>query len=175
MWSVSGSSVAVPLSRLPPAAATTTAEQPEAGQTMDTTRITAQSFEQNLAVALHRPEGGTSEVPTVLRYDSSDPYALTMYFQLTDGPVPWTFSRELLSTGLTEPTGDGDVHVWSCLDDAGLAVAMVELCSPDGDVLVQFRAHDVVSFLDRTEALVPTGEESALLDIDATITACFGR
>ncbi len=138
---------------------------------MDTTRIAAQSFEQSLSVALHRPEGGTSEVPTILRYDSSDPYALTMSFQLAEGPVPWTFGRELLSGGLFEPTGDGDVHVWPGLDDHGFATVSIELCSPHGNALVDLRTTDADRFVTRSHALVAPGEESAHVDVDGLITA----
>lgn len=138
---------------------------------MDTTRIAAQSFEQSLSVALHRPEGGTAPVPTILRYHSSDPYALTMSFQLTAGEVPWTFGRELLSGGLFEPTGDGDVHVWPGLDDDGYATVSIELCSPHGNALVELRTADADRFVARSHALVAPGDESAHLDLDALITA----
>jgi hypothetical protein len=138
---------------------------------MDTTRTAAQSFEQSLSVALHRPEGGTSEVPTILRYDSSDPYALTMSFQVAEGRIPWTFGRELLSGGLFEPTGDGDVHVWPGLDDHGLATVSIELCSPHGNALVDLRTIDADRFVTRSHALVPPGEESVHVDVDALITA----
>ena len=55
----------------------------------------------------------------------------------------WTFGRELLSDGLYEPSGDGDVHVWPCLDSDGRAVVIIELCSPDGEALVQARTSDL--------------------------------
>ena len=138
---------------------------------MDITRTAAQSFEQSLVVALHRPEGGTSEVPTVLRYDSSDPFALTIAFQLSEGPVPWTFARDLLSTGLTEPTGDGDVHVWPGLDDEGFATVSIELCSPNGNALVELRTAEADLFMTRSHAVVAPGAESAHLDVDALIAA----
>jgi hypothetical protein len=142
---------------------------------MDLTRDNAPTLAQPLLADLCTVDGVSAQVLTDLAYDPRDPFAVTLVFRTQPRPVRWTFARQLLTDGLVEPTGDGDVHVWSCLDDAGLAVAMVELSAPGGDVLVQFRAHDVVSFLDRTEALVPTGQESALLDIDAAITACLGR
>jgi hypothetical protein len=142
---------------------------------MDLTRDNARTLAQPLLADLCTVDGVSAQVLTDLTYDPRDPFAVTLVFRTQPRPVRWTFARSLLTDGLLEPTGDGDVHVWTCLDDAGLAVAMVELCSPDGDVLVQFRSHDVVSFLDRTEALVPTGQESALLDLDGTIAACLGR
>ena len=142
---------------------------------MDLTRDNARTLAQPLLADLCTTEGISAQVLTDLTYDPLDPFAVTLVFRTQPRPVRWTFARSLLTDGLLEPTGDGDVHVWASLDDAGMAVAMVELCSPDGDVLVQFRSHDVVSFLDRTEAVVPTGQESALLDLDATIAAFLDR
>ena len=49
---------------------------------------------------------------------------MTASFHLAGGPVRWTFGRDLLSGGLCEPTGDGDVHVWPCVNDQGYAVAL---------------------------------------------------
>lgn len=138
---------------------------------MDTTRLAAQTFEHSVSVALRRPDGSTTEVPTVLSYDSSDPYALTIAFQLDEGSVPWTFARDLLSRGLVEPTGDGDVHVWPGLDDTGAAAVSIELCSPCGNALVEVRTSDADTFIARTHALVASGAESAHLDLDALIAA----
>jgi hypothetical protein len=87
--------------------------------------------------------------------------------------VRWTFGRELLSAGLYEPSGDGDVHVWPCLDSDGHAVVIIELCSPDGEALVQARTGDLTSFVGRMNKAVSPGSESSLLDIDALLAAIF--
>jgi hypothetical protein len=85
--------------------------------------------------------------------------------------VRWTFGRDLLAAGLYEPAGDGDVHVWPCLDAQGHAVVIVELCSPDGEALVQARTGDLTAFVEKmTKAVVP-GTESEYLDVDAAIAA----
>ena len=63
------------------------------------------------------------------------------------GEVRWTFGRDLLIGGLYEPTGDGDVHVWPCLDTDAHSVVMIELCSPDGEALVQARTSDITAFV----------------------------
>jgi hypothetical protein len=140
---------------------------------MDITSDPTRTLVQPLVAELCTVDGISARVLTDLSYDPRDPFAVSLVFRTQPRPVRWTFGRALLTDGLVEATGDGDVHVWPCLDDSGLAVVMVELCSPDGDVLVQLRSHDVVSFLDRTEAVVPTGQESDLLDVDAAIAACF--
>jgi hypothetical protein len=139
---------------------------------MDTTRLAVQSFQQSLVVALRSDEGSIVSVPSELGYDSANPYALTVSFHLDHGPVVvWTFARDLLSGGLTEPTGDGDVHVWPCLDNEGLAVLCVELCTPHGDALVELRTTDAVRFVDASHALVAPGEESPHVDVEAMVEA----
>ena len=55
--------------------------------------------------------GASMPIKAELRYDSNDPYAVTTVFLAGRSEVRWTFGRELLSRGLYEPTGDGDVHV----------------------------------------------------------------
>lgn len=138
---------------------------------MDTTRLAAQTFAQSLFVGLRAEDGCSLPVPAELSYNTSDPYALTISFFLDETPVPWRFARDLLSDGLIEPSGDGDVHVWPGPDDEGAPVVTIELCSPHGDALVEVRTGDAVAFVERSHALVAPGAESAHLDIDATITA----
>jgi hypothetical protein len=100
-------------------------------------------------------------------YDPADPFAVTMVIESGGGPEHWTFARELLIEGFHEPTGDGDVHVWPCLDTEGAAVVIVELESPAGGTLLQFGARVVHEFLSASLATVPQGEERN--DVDAWI------
>ena len=106
-----------------------------------------------------------------LRYDARDPYAVTTVFITNEQHIRWTFGRDLLIEGLYEPSGDGDVHVWPCLDADGRAVVIIELCSPDGEALVQARTGDLRSFVDRVTTVVEPGTESEYLDVDAAIAA----
>jgi hypothetical protein len=138
---------------------------------MDTTRLAAQTFAQSLMVNLRSVDGCIVPVLTELGYDSSNPYALTISFHREDSTVVWTFARDLLSSGLAEPTGDGDVHVWPSFDDNGSAVVVVELCTRDGDALVEVRTADAVAFVERSHAVVAAGKESVHLDVDGIITA----
>lgn len=128
---------------------------------------------QSVALELVDANGGVTPIQSELHYDPSDPYAVTMVFLTGVQSVRWTFSRDLLVEGLYEPAGDGDVHVWPCLDADGHAVVIVELCSPDGEALVQSRTGDLTSFVDRMCRMVPLGEESSHLDLDNTIAAIF--
>ena len=138
---------------------------------MDLTRILAQTITQSLSVNLRSVEGFAVPVATDLSFDSTDPYAVTIAFHTSATPIVWTFARDLLAEGMVEPTGDGDVHVWPSLDDEGVAIVTVELCSPDGDALVEIRSTDAAAFVDRMHAMVAPGDETAQLDLDGVIAA----
>ena len=105
-----------------------------------------------------------------LVFDHSDPYAITMHLEAKSGAVVWTFARELLADGLYVPTGDGDVQVWPCLGSSGDAVVIIELSSPDGAAILQAPSRTVHDFLALTFEVVPAGEESAHLTLDALIS-----
>jgi len=113
--------------------------------------------------------GNVTTLDASLGYDPADPYAVTATFRTAAGGVVWTFARDLLSRGLTTPTGEGDVHVWPCLDANGRAVVIVELTSPDGELVAQARTSDVYRFVSRALAVVPAGLESGRMDMDALI------
>ena len=115
--------------------------------------------------------GASTPLDAELQYDPRDPYAVTTVFMTGRSQVRWTFGRDLLAAGLYEPSGDGDVHVWPCLDADGHAVVIIELCSPDGEALVQARTGDLSRFVERMSKAVVPGSESAHLDVDAAIAA----
>jgi hypothetical protein len=128
---------------------------------------------QALTLELIDATGSVTPINAELHYDPSDPYAVTTVFMTGSSQVRWTFGRQLLVDGLYEPSGDGDVHVWPCLDSAGRAVVIIELCSPDGEALVQARTGDLNSFVERMLAVVAPGTESERVDLDAAISAIF--
>ena len=115
---------------------------------------------------LHDVAGlATRPLRVMFTYDPADPFAVTMTAHGVPAPVRWTFSRELLTEGVYEPTGDGDVHVWPCLSPCGEAVVIVELCSPAGGTLLQFPTRSVQEFVTSAELAVPRGREQ--VDVDA--------
>jgi hypothetical protein len=128
---------------------------------------------QTVTLDLVDSAGGSTPLETELSYDPRDPFAVTAAFNTVAGQVRWTFGRELLVGGLYEPTGDGDVHVWPCLDNDGAAVVIIELCSPDGEALVQAKAADMTAFVEKMTATVAPGAETDYLDVDAAIAAIF--
>jgi hypothetical protein len=130
---------------------------------------------QRVTLELIDATGAAMPIEAELRYDAADPYAVTAVFMTVAGQVRWTFGRDLLLEGLHEPAGDGDVHVWPCLDTQGRAVVVIELCSPDGEALVQVRTVDLTGFAERTVRAVAPGAESGLVDVDAAIAAILAE
>jgi hypothetical protein len=107
-----------------------------------------------------------------LRYDVSDPYAVQVAFHTGSGNdgdiVEWTFARQLLTDGVTRAVGEGDVRVWPS-QTAGQPVVCLSLSSPSGKALFEVPLPDLVEFLTRTYAAVPTGNESQFVDLDAEL------
>jgi len=128
---------------------------------------------QSVTLELIDPTGAVTPIEAELHYDPRDPYAVTTVFITGSSQVRWTFGRELLIEGMYEPSGDGDVHVWPCLDADGHAVVIIELCSPDGEALVQARTGDLSTFVERMSKAVAPGTESDHVDLDIAIAAIF--
>jgi len=126
---------------------------------------------QPVTLELIDPSGAVTPIDAELHYDPRDPYAVTTVFMTGASQVRWTFGRDLLTEGLYEPSGDGDVHVWPCLDAEGRAVVIIELCSPDGEALVQARTNDLSTFVERMSSVVAPGTESDHVDVDVAIAA----
>lgn len=114
-------------------------------------------------------------IPVELQYAARDPYAIRMTFHLPgDAPVSWTFGRELLLDGLSEACGEGDVHIEPTdardLLDVHLRLRVGEDCA-----LFRASAAPLVAFLDRTDKLVPLGQERTLGDFEGNLEAALGR
>ncbi len=127
---------------------------------------TAEVITENVELEFVDAQGAATAIDADLVFDPADPYAVTMVFRTGVQEVLWTFGRELLVGGLYEPTGDGDVHVWPCLSSSGTAVVIIELCSPDGELLVQASSRKVHSFVMQMLGSVPDGQESSFVDFD---------
>lgn len=125
---------------------------------------------RQLVLELLGPEG-TIPVEAELRYEPFDPYAVAMAFFNDGHEVVWHFGRDLLMTGLYEPTGDGDVQIFPSLDADDRAVIRLVLHSPHGQAIVEAQARDVLGFLARTIRAVWPGTEGDLISADAAIAA----
>lgn len=127
------------------------------------------SLTRALTLELIDAEGAVRPLEAELRYDNRDPYAVAACFDTGRTSVCWVFGRDLLARGLFSPTGDGDVHVWPCLDSLGRAVTIIELTSPEGEALMQAQSQELSDFLRLTEALVPSGSEAMHVNMDQVL------
>lgn len=114
-------------------------------------------------------------IPVELDFDSADPYAVRFTFDLPgDAPVTWAFSRELLLDGLSRPAGEGDIHV-EPVSGAHLSDVFVSLQVGSEQALFRVGAAPLVAFLDRTDRLVPLGQEETGGTLDAELDRIFAN
>ncbi len=126
---------------------------------------------RELTVQLVTDGQASVSLPAVMHYDVSDPFAVHATFRTGQGDgVSWVFARELLTTGIQQPTGEGDVRVWPSWN-AGSEVTFIALTSPDGEALLQARTRDLVEFLGCSYSLCAQGQELGHLDLDRAIAA----
>jgi hypothetical protein len=133
-------------------------------------QITAQAISEHVRMEFVDTEGLSTPLDAEFEYDPADPFAVSILFSDEPAPVRWTFARDLLIEGFYEPTGDGDVHVWPCLNTEGAAVVVLELSSPSGEVLVQVSSRALSTFIHQMVTMVPQGAEGNLVDLDAEIS-----
>jgi len=135
------------------------------------------ALSQGLHLQALDARGRTVEVRATFAYDAGDPWAVRILFPGgrggTAAPVCWVVARDLLLQGVTDPAGEGDVQLFPSVDEDGCAAVVMELCSPDGRLVLQLRTADLSRFLSRTLAVVPLGTES--IDLDELVDALVGR
>jgi hypothetical protein len=134
--------------------------------------VTAE-LELNLVV----PGGPSLPVACGLRYESNDPWAVRVAFQTGgegDGIVEWMFARQLLTDGIAQACGEGDVRVWPALHGTERVVNLA-MASPSGSALFEIDRDALVEFLQQTYLAVPTGHESDAVDLDAELAVLLSR
>jgi hypothetical protein len=135
------------------------------------------SVQVEIALHLVVPDGQALPVQASLRYEPSDPYAVHVVFHAgthdADAEVSWSFGRQLLVDGMSEPTGIGDVRAWPWLAEDGPVIALA-LTSPDGHALLHIPQAALRDFLTRTFTQVPLGQESSHLDMDQALAELLG-
>ncbi|RBY85647.1 SsgA family sporulation/cell division regulator [Blastococcus sp. TF02A-30] len=132
-----------------------------------------------ITLQLIGPQSWT-EVPALLCYEISDPYAVRIAFgdlgeddAAADDGIAWLVSRELLRAGLDAPAGEGDVRIWPA--HAAADVLFLHLRAPSGEALFELSRATVAGFLRQTEAMVPSGTESDLLALDDELHALLSN
>ncbi|WP_432074127.1 SsgA family sporulation/cell division regulator [Streptomyces wuyuanensis] len=110
-----------------------------------------------------------------LRYEPADPYVVrAAFFVDCDEPVEWVLGRDLLADGLEGSAGHADVRIWSAAGRGDESI-YIALESPAGTALLEVPVQDISSFLQDTQALVPRGTESGLIDWDAELAHLLPR
>jgi len=127
------------------------------------------SVTQSISMDCVDSSGQAMSLEAELGYNPADPYAVTATFMTSGGDVVWTFARELLIGGLTTPAGEGDVHVWPCVDSSGRSMVIIELYSPDGELLVQVPTKYLYRVVNPSLSTVPLGGEGDFIDLDLLI------
>lgn len=135
-----------------------------------TTRPT--SVSAHLKLRLLVPGTAALPVRADLHYEVADPYAVQISFHTgseTRGDVvQWTFARQLLSSGVAAPSGEGDVKVWPATT-SGPDMVCLALSSPSGRALFEVPLVDLVQFLGETYEAVPSGAEGSYVDVDGEL------
>ncbi|MCK1820841.1 SsgA family sporulation/cell division regulator [Streptomyces sp. XM83C] len=138
-------------------------------------RESAQAVQAEVMMSFLVSEELSFRIPVELRYEVCDPYAVRLTFHLPgDAPVTWAFGRELLIDGLGRPCGEGDVRV-SPVEPDSLSEVLIRLQVGSDQALFRSSSAPLVAFLDRTDKLVPLGQEGALADFDAHLDEALGR
>jgi hypothetical protein len=146
-------------------------------------RSSSTTISAELGLRLVVPQQTIVPLVASMFYSGSDPYAVRMAFHVgTDEPVEWIFARDLLAAGIESRQGEGDVHVWpsagSCTEagrdrpgsrDGGQKILNIELSSPFGQAHFEAPAQAMSAFLRRTYQIVPAGQESGYIDIEAEL------
>jgi hypothetical protein len=120
-----------------------------------------------LQVNLVVPLAPCAPVEATLDYRPEDPYAVRIAFrtQATSTAVEWAFARQLLTDGLTAPSGAGDVRTWPSQVE-GEPVVCLSLLSPTGSALFELPAGALLEFLACTYVAVPHDHECDHVDLD---------
>jgi hypothetical protein len=129
---------------------------------------------------------GNVTVPLMagLHYSRQDPYAVRMSFDTSmDEPVVWAFDRDMLAAGLDAPEGIGDIRTWPSAGSvaaeteaaAGEKILNIVLGPPSGCARFEVGAAAIEAFLTRAYELVPAGQESACLNLDAELTELLSQ
>ncbi|MDX3576524.1 MULTISPECIES: SsgA family sporulation/cell division regulator [unclassified Streptomyces] len=138
-------------------------------------RESVQAVQAEVMMSFLVSEELSFRIPVELGYESCDPYAVRLTFHLPgDAPVTWAFGRELLIDGVGRPCGEGDVRV-SPVEPDMLGEVLIRLQVGGDQALFRSSAAPLVAFLDRTDKVVPLGQEGALADFDAHLDEALNR
>lgn len=116
---------------------------------------------------------GDADLEAELRYDPSDPLAVALVIGADCAePVIWFFARDLLASGISSPSGEGDITIEPALTggDRLLRVTLATDCL----ATMTLSRDTALEFLIDTYTQVPSGCEMDRADLDAEILALLG-
>jgi hypothetical protein len=115
---------------------------------------------------------GDADLQAELRYDPSDPLAVSMAIGVEcEEPVVWVFARDLLADGVNHASGEGDITV-EPVADADRREIRITLATDCLATMIAPR-DKIVEFLVEAYTAVPSGCEMDGVDIDAEIATLF--
>lgn len=118
-----------------------------------------------------QPTGPRVPLRARLRYDVTRPYEVTLDLRPAGAPaVRWVLSRELLRSGTRVRCGAGDVRLAPVPGPGRSGLVLLRLGPPQADAVFAADRAELAEWLDRTEEVIPPGDESACVDWDALIT-----
>jgi hypothetical protein len=113
--------------------------------------------------------GQESPLLTRWSYRSDDPFAVMMSISRPSGRwIDWLLSRDLLISGLAAPAGIGDVRIAPFTDEE-FDVLEVRIGDDEGFASLEFDRDLIERFLDASFEIVPVGDESGVIDVEAEI------
>ncbi|MBB5160016.1 SsgA family sporulation/cell division regulator [Saccharopolyspora phatthalungensis] len=115
------------------------------------------------------PASVNAPVGVELRYDSRNPYEVSMSFN-TGKPntVDWVFGRDLLADGLLIDSGEGDVRISPQAGET--ALVLITLTSPAGQATFEADADLLSEFLNDSYEVVAPGDEHLFMDVDEALS-----
>jgi hypothetical protein len=120
---------------------------------------------------------GEADLDAELRYDPSDPFAVSLAIGVDCGePVVWTFARDLLAAGVNSAAGEGDITIEPDVSEGfGTEERRLRVTLATDCMATMLASTDrVVEFLVETYGVVATGAELDRVDFDAEIAALLG-
>jgi hypothetical protein len=120
---------------------------------------------------------GEADLDAELRYDPSDPFAVSLAIGVDCGePVVWTFARDLLAAGVNSAAGEGDITIEPDVSEGfGSEERRLRVTLATDCMATMLASTDrVVEFLVETYGVVATGAELDRVDFDAEIAALLG-
>lgn len=130
-------------------------------------------------VQFQKIEDGTRlPIPVELSYDKKIPYEVGItFFPEEPDKRTWTAGRDLVRKGTQTEGGKfaGLMDVKVGTSDLDEGILILELHSPDGCAIFEAKKDPLVTFLNKTEKIVPSGEEMKHIDIDETIKKLLTR